>query len=871
MKKHFLLSLSVLFVLLISMFSCKENMDKFSTGDQIAVQWELIGNDLEGSGESTAKFTLTNNSDFAMNDSNWKLFFSQASILLLDPDPKQPATVEHINGDWYKMTPNKGFSLERGESVDVVYKGSSAMIKVTDSPLGSYFVFYNQDGSEASIAEVKDYTLVPFTRTEQINRGSTDQEPVPTPETTYMENASSKVVASKEMPLIIPSPTSVSYGSGSFKIDDQVSIVHAEELENEASYLAAKLKDVAGLQLNTSTEEGPSNSINLKLGSVKVNGIAGEAYSLDITGNGITITGNAAAGVFYGVQSLMALVPLEVYQQEAVSLELPALAIKDAPRLKFRGLHVDVSRNFQTKETILRILDMMSFYKLNRFLFYTTEDEGWRLEIEDLPELTSVGAQRHHTENMNDPVLHPSYGSGPEAYADGTYGSGYYTREDFIEILKYADARHITVIPELNFPGHARAAIKAMEARYERLMAEGDEEAANEYRLIDPEDNSKYYSAQNFKDNVVCVARESVYRFYEKVVDEIAEMYAEAGLEMNDFHAGGDEVAEGAWTGSPMALDLLKEHPEVGDPKNLQAYFFGELLKRLEKRNLRVHGWEEVALLKQDDGSYISNPAFAGRNVIPYIWNNLWDYDLGYRLANAGYEVVLCNVTNFYFDLAYNKDPLEPGLYWGGFVKTRDAWTFAPYDYYKTTLKSNNGRPFDIDKEFANVERLKPEARKNILGIEAQLWSETLKGQDMIEYYYLPKLMGFAESAWSKERKWETIENRKAREAIMDDDWNAFANALGQRELPRLNYINKGYNYRIPLPGAIIEGGMMKANVEFPGLDIRYTTDGSEPNSDSPIYSEPVKVDGEVRLKAFDASGRSSRTTVVSEDSIKEF
>jgi hexosaminidase len=320
-----------------------------------------------------------------------------------------------------------------------------------------------------------------------------------------------------------------------------------------------------------------------------------------------------------------------------------------------------------------------------------------------------------------------------------------------------------------------------------------------------------------------------------------------------------------------MAQELLKEHPEVGDPKNLQAYFFRELVKRLEKRDLRVHGWEEVALLKQANGAYVPNPEFVDKKVIPYIWNNLWDYDLGYRLANAGYEVVLCNVTNFYFDLAYNKDPLEPGLYWGGFVKTRDAWTFAPYDYYKTTLRSNNGRPFDIDEEFANVERLKPEARKNILGIEAQLWSETLKGRDMIEYYYLPKLMGFAESAWSKERKWETIENRKAREKVMDDDWNAFANALGQRELPRLNYINSGYNYRIPLPGTIIEGGMMRANVEFPGLDIRYTTDGSEPISDSPLYTEPVKVDGEVRLKAFDASGRSSRTTVVSEDSIKEF
>jgi hexosaminidase len=352
------------------------------------------------------------------------------------------------------------------------------------------------------------------------------------------------------------------------------------------------------------------------------------------------------------------------------------------------------------------------------------------------------------------------------------------------------------------------------------------------------------------------------------VVDEMALMYEEAGLEMNDFHAGGDEVADGAWTKSPLALELLKEHPEVGDPKNLQAYFFRELVKRLEKRDLRVHGWEEVALLKQEDGTYEPNPEFVDKKVIPYIWNNLWDYDLGYRLANAGYEVVLCNVSNFYFDLAYNKDPLEPGLYWAGFVKTRDSWTFAPFDYYKTTFTTNMGRTIDMETEFADVERLRPEARENILGIEAQLWSETIKGRDMIEYYMLPKLMGFAESAWARERPWETIENQDRREEMMASGWNVFANALGQRELPRLSYMNSGYNYRVPLPGAIIKDGKLLANIEFPGLDIRYTTDGTEPNENAPLYSGAVEVTGAVKLKAFDASGKSSRTVEVSGDKI---
>ena len=234
------------------------------------------------------------------------------------------------------------------------------------------------------------------------------------------------------------------------------------------------------------------------------------------------------------------------------------------------------------------------------------------------------------------------------------------------------------------------------------------------------------------------------------------------------------------------------------------------------------------------------------RNVVPYIWNNIFDYpDLGYRLANAGYKVVLCNVSNFYFDLAYSKDPKEPGLYWAGFVDTRDAWTFAPFDMFKTTTKNAMGQNLDLETGSMNagakskiiVEHLKPEARKNILGVEAQIWSETIKGREMLEYYMLPKLIGFAESAWAAERKWETINDKAEREALIQKEWNGFANTLAKRELPRLSYLNGGYNYRVPPPGAVIENGMLKANSEFPGLIIRYTTDGTEPIGNSTEYN----------------------------------
>lgn len=858
---------SFILLSLTFMFSCGHKEVQYPRPGDIAISWELITNFTETKGVFEAKFTLKNNSNFVLTNSNWALFFNIAPRPIVDTPQPQPGRVQHIDGDWYKLVPTNRFSLKPIEEVEILYRGKDeAVIKETDGPLGAYFVFYDDKGKEDKILEIEDVVILPFTRPEQIKRNENDFEPLPTPENRYQHNLNMTKLDEKDLKMIIPTPVKLVKGEGVLVLNDNLTIGYAKELKREAGFLAGKLKDLTGSEYKIAAGKAGDPGIMLQLGEVEVNGVNKEAYKLSVSEKGVVVTGSDPTAVFYGLQSLLAMVPLEVYKSETKVINLQHVKIADAPRFAERALHVDVSRNFQTKETLKRILDMLAFYKVNQFLFYTTEDEGWRLEIDGLPELTQVGAQREHTWGKDAPALNPAYGSGPYAYAEGKYGSGFYTREDFIEILKYADERHIKVIPELNFPAHARAAIKAMEARYNRLMKEGKEEEANEYRLIDPEDRSEYMSAQSYTDNVVSVARESTYHFYEKVVDEIAEMYKAAGLKMDVIHAGGDEVPEGVWTKSPMAINLLKEHPEIKDPHNLQAYFFRKLLKLLEKRDLRVDGWEEVALIKNENGEYEPNPEFADRNVVPYVWNNLSGHqDLGYRLANFGYKVMICNVSNFYFDLAYNNDPKEPGLYWAGFVNTRDAWTFAPYDVFITTTHTMMGKEIDPEKEYADMERLKPEARKNIIGLEAHLWSETIKGRKMIEYYLLPKLMGFAESAWSAERRWEVISEEQVRNKIMTSEWNIFANTLAKRELPRLRYINGGYNYRIPLPGAVVSDGILKANVEFPGLVIRYTEDGSEPNERSPVYEGPVKVQGIVKLKSFDASGKSSRVSIVGE------
>ncbi len=852
----------LLFAAFAVFISCNQPEPGAQTNDiaAIGMKWELVSNFTDSG--YTARISLVNKKEHELTDKNWAIFFSIAPSPLVQPDEPQPAKLEHLNGDWYKLSPNTGFSLPAGDSIDIIYKATEARIKETDQPLGIYIVFYDGEGKEERIAKIDDYTLIPFTRREQLLRGTADQEAPASAAKTYWGNASLSVLSPDQLLPVIPTPAHFSMGSGNFALEGNA-IHYTASLKNEADILSLRLKAITGKDFAVSEGNAGSKSIYLSVDPLVLKEQKAEGYRLSISENGIAITGADAAGVFYGVQSLLALIPTQVYTSKEAEAVVPFVTIDDAPRFGFRSVHLDVSRNFQEKETIFRVLDVMAQYKLNHFLLYTSEDEGWRVEIPGLPELTEVGAQRSHVSSIDAPALHPAYGSGPFAYDKGHYGSGFYTRKDFIEILEYAKKRHIKVIPELNFPGHARAAIKSMEARYQRLMKEGKEAEANEYRLVDPADKSVYLSAQMYKDNVVNVSRESTYRFFEKVVDEFSKMYEEAGLKMDVFHAGGDEVAEGAWTQSPEALELLRQHPGIKDPKNLQTYFFRELLKRMEKRKLEVHGWEEVALTKDATGKYIPNPEFANKKVVPYTWNNLFDYpDLAYQLANAGYNVVLCNVSNFYFDLAYNNDPKEPGLYWAGFIDTKNAWAFAPFNMFNTTLKSDMGRELHWDAPAAKLQSLKPEARKNIMGVEAQLWSETIKGRDMLEYYMLPKLIGFAESAWSPERKWETQSNRQLRLKSIDEEWNRFANTIAQKEFSKLAHTNGGYAYRVPPAGVIVENGQAKANVALPGISIHYTTDGSEPTPQSAVYNDPIPATGTLQFKTFDASGKAGRTVV---------
>ena len=480
-----------------------------------------------------------------------------------------------------------------------------------------------------------------------------------------------------------------------------------------------------------------------------------------------------------------------------------------------------------------------------------------------------MGSKRGHTLDERD-HLYPSLGSGPNP--NQSNGSGFYSRQDFIEILQYAHERHIEVIPEIDLPGHARAAIRAMEARYNRLAQTADAapssiSEASAYRLVHPADTSRYQSVQMWNDNVVDVCLPSTYNFVAHVVDDLISMYQDAGLQLLTVHTGNDEVPHGAWTGSPACATL--------EVSNFNDYFLHQLHEILKSRGLNLAGWEEIALREQTVNGITTkepNPTFLNSNFIPYVWNAVWGWGAegtAYKLANAGYKIVLSNATNLYFDFAYDKDPDEPGFYWAGFSNTRKAFAFNPFDLYQNATESLFGQPINAQTAYREYPRLTDQGRDNILGIQGQLWSESAKGAELLEYQLFPKMLGLAERAWAAPPAWFSSNNAPERKAAEQAGWNIFANKLGQHELPRLD-VMYGLRYRIPPPGATVKNGFVEANTGFPGLTVHYTGEDRTPTLQDPVYTSPIPFTGLMSFRAFSSNGRSSRTTRIGAKSLPE-
>lgn len=822
-----------------------------------------------------AEILLKNIGIRELGNRGWRLHFNFCRELS-SPGPHDGVRFVHVNGDHYYLEPTSDFApFRQGTERAIRFETRLPLIKETDGPSGFFLVLKDELREGQRVIALGEPTFDAIDIKRQTKRSRDDLVSVPDAKFRYEENLELES-AVKTKPGILPTPISFVNGAGAALIKRNTAIVADETLAGEALYLAESLEPLLGIKLTVKKpqEARSGNAILLSLADVEIGDVRYEsgatAYRLSVANAGdISIQGTDAAGVFYGIQSLRALLLVESYHQVQDSLAVAAAEIQDAPEFAYRGMHLDVARNFQELSTVKKFLELMAFYKLNKFHFHLTDDEGWRLEIEGLPELTEIGGKRLFTESGEEGLM-PSFGSGPSAEAPDSYGSGFYTRQEFIELLQYAAQRHIEVIPEIDLPGHSRAAIRAMDVRYRRLMADGQEEQAREYLLHDFDDTSRYESVQLWNDNVVNVCQPSAHAFVMHVLEDVRAMYVEAGLELRTIHLGGDEVPEGVWEGTRCQDS---EQGKLISRKEAMANFFHRLAESFSLKNGVVLGaWEEVFLNDLRKSQVVADStrkSFTGPDYLCYVWNNVWGWgqeDVAYRLANSGVNVVLCNATHLYFDLAYNKAPWEPGYYWAGFVETKTPYSFAPLNYLSKTRKDIFGH--DISEEnIKRRERLTDKGKKHVVGVQGQLWGENLKGAGRLEYMALPKLIALAERAWAQEPAWISDENPETWPQKLQQAWSEFASQLGGRELPRLDYMLGGFRYRIPEPGAVIEQGMLKANVEFPGLAIRYTTDGSEPDINSLLYTAPVHVGTSARVRVFSSNGREGRSVAVKETS----
>lgn len=785
--------------------------------------------------------TFTINNSTKMNfDSIWSLHWNQQSAII-DNDSLPPnLKYQYVAGQSYNILSfGKGFTLNTGESVSVDLKQSGVVKRKSDLPVGGFVVIDNQ------FIDVKFINLWQ-------NAMGIERLDIPSSVDRY-NNYLSSTVNKSELDLIVPTPNTIELLGGELPLKSKYSINIDESLNLDSNLIVSLLDEVTEIDIK---KNDSNNDIYVNY----VDDLNEESYILNINQDKILISASDRAGALYAIQSLKQIFLVSKLENTPIK----NLIVNDSPRFSYRGMLLDISRNFYGPEKIKQIIDYLSFFKINHLDFRITDDEGWRLEIPGLEELTEVGSKRAYTKDEFENLI-PMYGSGPDTDSSG---SGYLSRVEFIDILKYANQRNITIIPQISFPSHARSAIISMNARYQKYMKLGNIVEAEKYLLIDPEDKSEYYSAQGFNDNIACICRESAYTFYDKVIDEVYLMYKDAGVKFQKFGVGADELPYGAWQKSPICDKFMDEKSITGDYNALYEMMQRRVYNKLSSYDLTMTGWDDILLklTEKNQSETKIKDFFKDDDILLYVWKNDWGQgrqDMIYKYANLGYKTIMSNSSAFYFDMVDDRDFDNIGLSWSGYADYKDIWTVDVYDIFNDSygVEKNN-----ISQDYINSsEKLNPENRENIIGIQSQIWSETIKSEDILDYMFMPNIIVFSQKAWSNDPKWMTISDQGLRRKTLQKEWNNFANNIGQRLLPIVDNIFDGLKYDLPKPGGVIINDSLFANSAFPGLHIKYTLDGSIPNSQSTNYSSPFKINNDdvVNLRLFNKLGRGGNTIMV--------
>ena len=478
-----------------------------------------------------------------------------------------------------------------------------------------------------------------------------------------------EIVTSQVNPFILKSGVKILYPEGN------------EKMQRNAQFLADYLKTATGKDFSIEAGTEGKNAIVLALGSEVENP---ESYQLKVTDQGVTITAPTEAGVFYGIQTLRKSLPIAL----GADVALPAVEIKDAPRFGYRGAHFDVSRHFFTIDEVKTYIDMLALHNMNRLHWHITDDQGWRLEIKKYPKLTEIGSQRSGT------VIGRNSGE----YDNTPYG-GFYTQEQAKEIVDYAAERYITVVPEIDLPGHMLAALAA----YPELGCTGGPYEVCQMWGVFPE--------------VFCPGNEKTFEFWEGVLDEVAELFPGEII-----HIGGDECPRDAWKKCKKCQARMKQE-KMKDEGELQNYTVHRIEAYLKEKGKRILGWDEI--LEGD----------VSKTAIVMSWRGKTG---GIKGAKRGNEVVMVPNDYAYFDYYQSKDIAKEPFSIGGFVDVAKVYSLDP------------------------TEGLTAEEGKKIIGVQANLWTEYITTFSHAQYMLLPRMAALAEVAWTPQeaREYSNFLNR---------------------------------------------------------------------------------------------------------------
>ena len=501
--------------------------------------------------------------------------------------------------------------------------------------------------------------------------------------------------------LIIPAPVSVIQTAGSFTISTKTEIIISNEDDrNTANFLQHYVMTFYGLKLKINFNKPAVSHGAIVLTNKKNRQVASnaEAYDLIINAKGIKIEGNSAAGTFYGMQSLIQLLPVK----KQTILQVPFTTVKDLPRFGYRGMHLDVSRHFFPPAYIKKYIDFLALHKMNRFHWHLTDDQGWRIEIKKYPLLTTVGGYRNGT------IIGRYPGTGNDSLVYG----GFYTQDEIKEVVRYAASRFIEVIPEIEMPGHSSAAIAAYP--YLSCFPEEATKAPAGTAWSGPKEGKQVQQAWGVFDDVYCAGNEQTFSFLQDVLDEVMPLFPNKYV-----HVGGDENPKGNWKRCLRCQQRIREN-KLKDEHELQSYFIQRIEKYVNSKGKSIIGWDEIL-----EGGLAPNATVMS-------WRG---EEGGMQAANQKHNAIMTPEPYLYFN--WSQTRMEDSVSFGRYTPIEKVYNYNPI-------------PAKLDSE--NI--------KYILGAQGNLWTEYIKNTNILEYNLFPRISALSELAWSKKKDYANFEQR---------------------------------------------------------------------------------------------------------------